>query len=234
MEYDFTIDHVPGYMNLLPDHLSRLYSKTDSWGVSNLVASKGLGNPGHGNGERTDGLDPHPSLLALSPDTTAPILAKEQLMLTLGKLIPEPAQRPQILAEVHSKGHAGVRAVVEEVYNRGFWWQGLRQDVERLVGSCSACQKHSVIRHGYHPLRSPAVLEVGDLLDLFSSYVWMRPLKTKGAEETAHQLLLWIADWGPPRILNGNAVAVDNFDWEAWLKDNDVESWIPRCEGAHR
>jgi len=27
--------------------------------------------------------------------------------------------------------------------------------------------------------------------------------------------------------LNGNAVAVDDFDWEAWLKDNDVESWIP-------
>jgi len=161
-------------------------------------------------------------------------------MLTLDKLIPEPAQRPQILAEVHSKGHAGVRAVVEEVYNRGFWWQGLRQDVERLVGSRSACQnknktKTLVIRHGYHPLCSPAVLEVGDLLDLFSSYVWMRPLKTKGAEETAHQLLLWIADWGPPRILimNGNAVAVDDFDWEAWLKDNDVESWIPRCEGAH-
>lgn len=132
-------------------------------------------------------------------------------MLTLGKLIPEPAQRPQILADVHSKGHAGVRAVVEEVYKRGFWWQGLRQDVERLVGSCSACQRHAVIRHGCHPLRPPAAPEVGDwiqidlvamptsltgysyiltLIDLFSSYVWMRPLKTKAAEETAHQLLL--------------------------------------------
>ena len=39
LEYDFDIVHVPGIENALPDHLSRLYTKSDAWGVPNTIAS---------------------------------------------------------------------------------------------------------------------------------------------------------------------------------------------------
>ncbi len=40
LEYNFDIVHVPGNQNVLPDHLSRLYSKSDAWGVPNVLASQ--------------------------------------------------------------------------------------------------------------------------------------------------------------------------------------------------
>jgi len=39
-DFDFSVSHTPGFLNLLPDHLSRLYSRTDVWGVANTAVSQ--------------------------------------------------------------------------------------------------------------------------------------------------------------------------------------------------
>ena len=43
------------------------------------------------------------------------------------------------------------------------------------------------------------------IIDLFTSFVLTRPLKTKSQEEVAANLVQILADWGPPRILQSDA-----------------------------
>jgi transposase InsO family protein len=148
-------------------------------------------------------------------------------MRSLGKSIPAESERVGVIQRAHSEGHFGVRAVVEKIYNAfNLWWPSLREDVQNVLRSCSTCQKYDVIKRGYHPPRSPNVTLPGDwwqidlihmptslngysyvlvIIDLFTSFVLTRPLKTKSAQETAHSLLQVWGDWGPPKIVQTDA-----------------------------
>jgi len=146
--------------------------------------------------------------------------SKSELMRSLGKSIPAESERVGVIRRAHSEGHFGVRAVVEKIYNAfNLWWPSLREDVQNVLRSCSTCQKYDVIKRGYHPPRSPNVTLPGDwwqidlihmptslngysyvlvIIDLFTSFVLTRPLKTKSAQETAHSLLQRKKEIYPP------------------------------------
>jgi len=83
-----------------------------------------------------------------------------------------------------------------------------------------------VVKHGYHPLKSPQAILPNDwwqvdlvvmptslnqysyilvVIDLFTSFVLTRPLKTKSAQETALELLKIVGDFGPPKIIQSDA-----------------------------
>ena len=105
------------------------------------------------------------------------------------------------------------------------WWPSLRNDLAHHVGNCDSCQRYTIVKKGYHPYQSqqadlPLDLWQLDLIelpvsrqgyryglviiDLFTSYVITRPLKSKTAEEVAHQLLTIFGDWGPPKAIQSD------------------------------
>jgi len=153
--------------------------------------------------------------------------SKAELMRTLGKSIPAESERSNVIHRVHAAGHYGVRTVVETIYNtNNMWWPGMREDVQKALQTCTVCQKYDVVKHGYHPLKSPQAILPNDwwqvdlvvmptslnqysyilvVIDLFTSFVLTRPLKTKSAQETALELLKIVGDFGPPKIIQSDA-----------------------------
>ena len=195
--YNFTIQHVPGYLNALPDALSRLYTGTTAWGV------------------------PEHKLHALLENKK--VANKAELMDLMGIRIPPESERAGIVQKVHDQGHYGINAVAAQIYEvQRCWWPNLRNDIATHVSQCSSCQKYTVYKRGYHPQRSPHASLPMDhwqidlvqlptsqmdneymlvITDLFTSYAITRAMRTKTAEETARHIYQVFGDWGPPRTV---------------------------------
>ena len=226
MEYNFTIEHVPGQTNILPDHLSRLYSHADAWGVPNVLATA-LREKLEASGNTYTPLQQIPTAhLAPITKSIQRNLEKEELMKALGKTIPEEKVRQAMIEKVHAEGHLGILGTVSKLYNTyHVWWPSMRHDVERVVGHCTACQKYSVRRYGFHPPRSPQAFLPNEwvqldllhfptsvngysyilvYLDLFTSYLVTRALHTSQAAEVAKHVFQIFAEFGPPRILQSD------------------------------
>jgi len=220
-DFDFTITHVPGYLNVLPDQLSRMYTQSDAWGVPNNMASH-IETGGAGTAEQI------PTLNTLEPTkpSSRKISEKEEYIKLLGRKIPEPSEREKIVKDAHIRGHYGINAVVNYIYNdRMLWWKDMAKDVKEHLGNCQPCQRHEIHKLGYHPMRSPIPGGPMDwvqidlihmptttdgnsyilvVVDLFTSFVITRPLRTKSAGETAAELLkIWL-EFGAPRILQSD------------------------------
>ncbi len=95
-----------------------------------------------------------------------------------------------------------------------------------VAASCELCQRHTVLKAGYHPLTPiTASLPLDHLaidlagplsttsrgnnyilivVDVASRFVWLRPLQAKTAAAVAEALLLLFADFGLPRIVQSD------------------------------
>ena len=273
LEFDFTITHIPGKNNLLPDHLSRMYSKSKVWGVETMGSDSMYSQFEHLPRNVSHKYDTNASFPLQEPiavriidsdasfplqepitgtidigvrppdklqerthtkthslhalDTMrqrAPVTPEQfEYMSLLGKTIPKDDQRITLIDRAHSQGHYSEVVLVDLIYNKwNFWWPSLRADVRHRTATCSQCQRYNVTQHGYHPQSSPTAFMPGDwwqldimelpvsvngyshvlcILDLFTSYLITRPMKTKSREETAKLLYEVICDWGPPKIV---------------------------------
>jgi hypothetical protein len=59
------------------------------------------------------------------------------------------AEGQELLSEIHAgvyRGHIGARALAVKVIQQGFYWPVVADDVVKLVGTCEACQKFSLIQ----------------------------------------------------------------------------------------
>ena len=230
LEFDFTVSHIPGVQNVLPDALSRLYARSNTWGVDDVSVTQSSTDAHRSLGGDVMHDTPQlPSMNAMHSIRARPEMSQEEMseMLKLiGKTMPEESQRKGLVARAHSQGHFSEKVVVDLIYHTwNYWWPTLRKDVLDSVSRCTQCQRYNIGKYGYHPLRSPTAMLPGDwwqmdlieldtstngynyvlcVVDLFSSYLVTRPLKTRTAEETAQALLALIADWGPPKILQAD------------------------------
>jgi transposase InsO family protein len=249
LEYDFTIEHVPGIENVLPDHLSRLYTSADAWGVPNTLAStrkqQQLKDELQRIAQQTADKKPDcegaaqqgvnitlaTKQIRISDDDESSKkhrkeLEKEELMRLLGREIPPPERRANLIKQAHEEGHYGVRVIIEKIYNTyRYWWPTMREDVESHIKKCSTCHKYNAGRTGYHPTQSPLVNMPNDwwqmdlihmptslngfsyilcIVDLFTGYAITKPLKTKTMEEVVSQLYTVLCEWGPPLIIQSD------------------------------
>jgi hypothetical protein len=267
-EHDFTLQHIPGKINLLPDALSRLYSKTDKWGVDIASAQpKQSADAGHAPHEHcttpakdTVAVDGTPTDTTLQPefgtgsdrghvwveharaaladpistDTLNDITItdlnnekeREEFQRVLGKSYLE-NQRQQLIELAHREGHYGIKAVADKLYyQQNIWWPRMRTDITDYISRCENCQKYTIHKTGYHPTQSPTSTTPNEwwqadlmylptsrngysyvltVLDIFSSYLIARPLRTHSSEEVGKNLLDIIGDFGPPAILQTDA-----------------------------
>ena len=208
MEFSFTVVHIPGVANILPDCLSRLYpvpARELAIGIEQCLT------------------------LRLLPESRS--------------LLVEPAieERHGVLVEAHSFGHLGSLALENRVRESGFHWPSLSRDSQAFVDSCRTCQRFSVKRSGFHPLRtvsanSPmshvAFDTAGPLPEtprgnvfllvvvcLFTRFVFLRAIPDKSALTIAAALFNIFCEVGFPDILQSdNGTEVLNAVIDALLQ----------------
>jgi transposase InsO family protein len=259
LEFDFTVQHVPGLLNILPDDLSRMYNKTKFWGIPNTEPRGREGPPieelvatllrnqqeTSDETERTtlEASEMAGLISAGQNDTTPlsfnPLREKnvnpgasrrsdvDEYHKLLGRtLVESDSERKKILHECHLRGHFGRKHMIDDIYlTQKLWWPGLRDDIAHVTSTCMQCQRHNVGKSGYHPQRSPTTNCPGDwwqadlielppsingfkyvlaIVDLFSSFLILRPLRTKEMTEVVSVFLAVIGDFGPPIILQSD------------------------------
>lgn len=218
MEYDFTVVHIEGPDNILPDHLSRLYHGTPVWGVATSANT-------HDNE-------------AISEPVIVPLLRTEihtkpsdfdersEIMLLTGRTIPDEAERKGIIERAHQRGHFGEKALATAIFQEEkLWWPSLGSDIRAMVAGCEVCQRWNIAKDGYHPLSSPNSMLPGQwmqidliemptsseghkyimlLIDIFSGFCIARALYTKTAKEVAAALHEIFCTIGAPETLQSD------------------------------
>ena len=132
LDYDFTVVHCPGILNILPDALSRIFSSLRGGGSSaprmNRIATSDLINY------------PEHQLCQFINER----FNKELVLVE---------DRNDMLERAHSKGHFGADALFKEIWHNGFYWPNLRKDCIKTVATCLPCLKFNVGKRGFHPQR---------------------------------------------------------------------------------
>ena len=162
-----------------------------------------------------------------SEQETIPLLfSKEELKAIIeNKVVPTEKQREELVRESHNFGHFGTEACVRNILDNGFYWKNIRSDVEVVCRSCSACQKYSVRRNGYHPLNTitakmpfdhlaidlmsmPEVeggwCQVCAIIDLSTRFAFLRPVKNKEACTIARVIFELVGDFGIPKLIQSD------------------------------
>jgi hypothetical protein len=204
LAYTFNIHHRPGIQNILPDHLSRLFTSQSS--RSN-------------NASLPDA--------PFRPDQDAP----QRLFRFLNRLdglqrVDDSERRQQLITDQHALGHFGTRAMVAGIRSLGFDWPTIIPECDQVFRTCTECQRYHVAKKGYHPLQPIhaclpfdhlAIDLMGPLpttllqhnytlvvADVATRFVLLRALKTKLATEVSDALFRIFCDFGFPRILQSD------------------------------
>ena len=188
---DFDIEYVKGEDNVVADTFSRLLCIH-------------MDNTGTGEDSTIEHIATEP----------------EQVTLPVRKI---PEDKYTIIQSFHNQtaGHRGVRATIDKLLEHKHKWQGMREHVRQFVRQCSCCQKMSVIKletptHAY----SLSSYKVGDMInidtltvgeedadgfkhvlvivDTFSRWVKLYPLRKLDAVTAASCILSYCGDYGSP------------------------------------
>jgi transposase InsO family protein len=139
-------------------------------------------------------------------------------------MTPPEKDRVSIIMKAHLLGHFGVNAIEKTIHNDyKLHWTNLRQDIQRVINDCEACQAHGIYRVGYHPPRSVLpdgvfdhiCIDLGDfnttssrgnnfmlvVVDYFSRFTILRALPDKSSYSVAKELLHICCQFGFPRII---------------------------------
>ena len=141
--------------------------------------------------------------------------------------IPPPtAQQISLVEDAHALGHFGVRACYNQLKRNKHNWPHMCHHVRQIVESCSACQRWSIVKRGYNPIRSPLAWWPFDILQydlttnveptsrgnttllivvcVLTGFTFLRPLPDKRPETITRTLLKIFCDFGTPRILHSD------------------------------
>ena len=125
--YDFTIVHLPGLSNILPDRLSCLFpSEKELAGDKALQSGK--------------------SKILYNRRMYTPTELQEMI-------VPPEEERHKLLQETHTFGHFGAEAIAAKLHTQGIHWPSINKEAVEIVRKCRECQKYNIVRQGFHPLR---------------------------------------------------------------------------------
>jgi len=237
MQFDFSITHCPGILNVLPDALSRQYP---SFVKEAAQAQREAMNKEGVRGEVVLEPKPTPPLKAskkrkkpqleinnvdtvltnaiskkITAESVDEIVIRPQTELDefirerLNKKALPAHQRDEVIAKYHERlGHRGGELMFKQLWSDGLYWPGMRQQCVQEAASCLACLRWNVGKAGYHPMKGiisetpfqHISIDLADythcrsecghsyvlvIIDLFTKFVILKPLKEKTAIEVA-------------------------------------------------
>lgn len=212
LDYDFTIVHCPGVLNVLPDALSRIYQKYDRATQEECDAN-------------------------VANIKLATVRINEQTAYTDKQLyefinerfnknfVPE-EDRSDLLVAAHNKGHFGADNIFKELWNMNFYWPNMRRDCTKHVAECVQCLRYNVGKSGYHPqqfivaklpFEHIAVDTAGGyettssgnnvivvIQDICTRFRFVRAQPSKSAKDTAWTLWLCFSTFPIPKIMQSD------------------------------
>jgi hypothetical protein len=276
LDYDFKIIHRDGILNVIPDALSRMFSShyalSKAWGVNNtpfphtssveistveVAADAKLDDQKHSN-ELVDD-----SFLEGEEEAKASEFEESNLQIELlkrGKRSPATdEQKLDLIKSTHLFGHFGREAIFKQLWNKGYYWPGIRKQIETELKNCDACTRFVVVKQGFHPAqfitangpwdhiqidtsthmpKSPeghtALLVV---IDVFTGFVILRAVINTTAEVIAKELWEIFCILGFPKIIqsdNGSEFVNDTL--RSLVKITGIEhrlisAYNPRADG---
>jgi transposase InsO family protein len=232
VDYDFQLFHVPGLLNVLPDHLSRIYP--------DRLQPTSRHNP-----------------LVITPSCAVEVISDDLLYREPQLDVDE---QSRMLQDAHSVGHFGRDALVNQIRRDGFSWSSIAADAQKIITACPDCQRYNIARKGFHPLRSihaelpmdhiaidlagpfPTSL-LGNhyllvMIDVATRYVFLRAISDKRAQTVGKHLYQIFADVGFPKIIqsdNGlefvNSI-IDELTSQAGTDHRLSNPYHPRANGV--
>jgi transposase InsO family protein len=174
------------------------------------------------------------------------------------EITPE-SERAEALSWAHAQGHKGSRGTLHRLLSEGFRWPNMEKDCLRVARECIDCQRYTVSRHGYHPLRSvTAALPLDHLamdlasmptsacgmnyilviIDVCTRFVWLHPLPDKAGATVSAKLLDFIMTFGKPQIIqsdNGSEfsnLGISRLLATAGVDHRHVTAYYPQGNGV--
>jgi hypothetical protein len=230
MNYNFTVIHLPGVDNKLPDALSRLFpaakslegdSTTDDHNAhSHLYASE--------SANKQCEINTTTESSSKNPDHTKKINRMATISYLKENMTEPPTdeEKNKLLSDTHLLGHFGAEAIIKTIHNEGIHWTNLKDQALKLVQSCAQCQKFNIVKKGYNPHRPVHALYPGDvwhidlagqlpltqrgntyllvMIDICSRFVILRPLPNKTAEAVVQAILPIFCTMGIPQVLSSD------------------------------
>lgn len=187
------------------------------------------------------------------------VLYKEQegrKLLVLPKIM-----QMETVGKVHvENGHFAVRKV-QELIEREFWFPEMKKKIEKYIANCIPCimaerkkgKKECLLKpieKGDRPLETYHIDHLGPLLttkknykyllavvDGFTKFVWLYPVKTTTSEETIGKLELQASTFGnPKRLISDRGTSFTSTVFNEYCTKNDIEhlsitTGVPRGNG---
>lgn len=212
LDYNFTVVHRPGVLNILPDHLSRLYpaySREYDYCIRRVTA------PCVDKNGTVDG----------NWDDTGPTRQPRQV---IWDEFEEPTEehRKGLLEKQHLLRHFGADTIVQGLRNQGIAWTAMKKEALEIVRACVKCQRYNVQKNGYHPMTSITASLPGDhyaidlagpytttdrrnnylfvCVDICTRFVLLKPITDKTAVTVATTVLEITCTFGFPKILQSD------------------------------
>jgi transposase InsO family protein len=135
-------------------------------------------------------------------------------------------EQKEIVRRWHQWGHYSAKGLARLIKEEGYTWPGLHKMCEDICKRCSECQKHNTGVTVYHSMVSPLATLPMDhiaidmsgphrttdneehyllvLVDVFSQFVLVAPLKDKSMLSVAQQLVKWFSNVGFPRVIQSD------------------------------
>jgi transposase InsO family protein len=202
LNYHFKIEYKPGIMNILPDHLSRLFPPTMKKAYDDIPSS-------------SSNEDIANTYLHLLQD-------KDNKL----NEIKEEKQKIEIMRKVHDLGHPGSNAMVKLIHDQNITWTNLIQDCIEYIKRCFECQRHNIVKKGYHPLKAIHANLPGEhmamdlcgpfpptnkekkyvliLVDVCTRFVFLKAIRNKDGPTIGRALYKIFCLIGFPRILQSD------------------------------
>jgi hypothetical protein len=219
LPFNFVIEHIPGTVNKMADFLSRYEDEEHAEQDQRELVLK--------VGE-----------ILLDSDETLKLFSSLDVDEELKK---------ELIRKVHDMGHMGSHKLIKTLQvNYACVWLDIYKLVEEITKKCLVCLKYNVAQAGYFPLKThqatlPMELVVFDLMemllshngyvfgmivmDVFSGYTWIIPLKQKKSENILCHLYEIFIIFGFPKMLKS--------DNEICLKSEELNNFFEKL-GVNR
>ena len=140
--------------------------------------------------------------------------------------VTDEVQKLALMTTVHEEGHFGSAIMITKLHHRGHRWTNMTRDCVAFVAKCVQCQRHNIVKRGFHPLQpihaslpfdhlaldliGPMPLSDGGfnyiltIVDVATRFTILRPLQTKLASEMVETLFKIMCDFGLAKIIQSD------------------------------
>lgn len=175
------------------------------------------------------------------------------------RIIHDEEEQIRLINEEHQIGHFGRDAIFNKLSDEaGLWWPGMREQIQNEVLKCDACVRFNVAKHGFKP--AEFIISTGvwnhiqmdcasfpesedgyttllTIVDIFSGFVILFPMKGHTAETVAEKLWITFSLFGLPSILQSDnapefrSKVLAELNSLLKVETRFIAPWNPRCDG---